>query len=189
MRKGTIFLLIITGVASFLISPLQAKDPLPPAQQDFSSCTAFGIQRFPEKKEAPPFSLKSLDGNRISLSDFKGKPVLLFFWITWCSACKEDMVLLEKFFIGKKEQLTILLIAIDGEREKRIRKIIKENKISLPVLLILEEKVMDDYGIKGWVPQTILIDREGLMIGKVVGQRNWASPEAWSALREIFSLH
>jgi hypothetical protein len=67
------------------------------------------------------------------------------------------MVLLEKFFAGKKEQLAILLLAIDGEREKKIRQIIKEKKISLPVLLILKEKVMDDYEIRGWVPQTILI--------------------------------
>jgi hypothetical protein len=66
------------------------------------------------------------------------------------------MVLLEKFFAGKKEQLAILLLAIDGEREKKIRQIIKEKKISLPVLLILKEKVMDDYEIRGWVPQTIL---------------------------------
>ena len=189
MRKGIILLLIITEITPFLIPPLQAIDLPPPAHRDCPSCPSFGIQRFPEKKEAPPFSLKSLDGNRISLCDFKGKPVLLFFWITWCSTCKEDMVLLEKFFIGKKEQLTILLLAIDGEREKKIRQIIKEKKISLPVLLILKEKVMENYGIRGWVPQTILIDREGLMVGKVVGQRDWASPEAWSSLREIFSLH
>lgn len=65
--------------------------------------------------------------------------------------------MLEKFFAGKKEQLAILLLAIDGEREKKIRQIIKEKKISLPVLLILKEKVMDDYEIRGWVPQTILI--------------------------------
>ena len=96
---------------------------------------------------------------------------------------------MEKFFIGKKEQLTILLLAIDGEREKKIRQIIKEKKISLPVLLVLKEKVMENYEIRGWVPQTILIDREGLMVGKIVGQRDWASPEAWSSLREIFSLH
>jgi peroxiredoxin len=189
MRKGILLLLIVTGIIPFIILHLHAKDLLLPTNQDCPSCPSFGIQRFPERKEAPPFSLKDLDGNRISLSDFKGKPVLLFFWITWCSACKEDMVLLEKFFMGKKDQLTVLLLAIDGERERKIRQIIKEKKISLPVLLVLKEKIMDHYGIRGFVPQTILIDREGLMVGKVVGQRDWTSPEAWSSLREIFSLH
>jgi peroxiredoxin len=188
MRKGIVLLFIITGIIVFLIPPLQAEDSAPSANRNCPSCPSFGIQIFSEKKVAPPFSLKSLDGNRISLSDFKGKPVLLFFWMTWCSTCKEDMVLLEKFSIGKKEQLTILLLAIDGEREKKVRQIIKERKISLPVLLVLKEKIMEDYGIRGWVPQTFLIDREGVMVGKTIGQRDWTSPVAWSSLQEIFFL-
>ena len=188
MRKGIVLLFIITGSFVFLIPPLQAENPLPSDHPNCPSCPSFGVQIFSEKKVAPPFSLKSLDGNRISLSDFKGKPVLLFFWCTWCATCKEDMVLLEKFSIGKREQLTILLLAIDGEREKKVRQIIKERKISLPVLLVLKEKIMEDYGITGWVPQTFLIDREGLMVGKTMGQRDWTSPVAWSSLREIFSL-
>ncbi len=134
MGKGIILLLIIIGITTLLIPPLQAEDSLPPAQRDCPSCPSFGVQIFPEKKEAPLFSLKSLDGNRISLSDLKGKPVLLFFWVTWCISCKEDMVLLEKFLIGKKEQLTLFLVTIDGERERKIRQIIKENKITLPLL-------------------------------------------------------
>ncbi len=189
MRIGIMLLLILIGITTFMIPSLQAEGPLSPVQQAFPSCSSFGIQRFPEKKESPPFSLKSLDGNQISLKEFKGKPALLFFWCTWCPACKEDMVLLEKFFIGKKEQLTILLIAIDGEREKKIREIIKEKKITLPVLLVLKEKIMEDYGIRGWVPQIFLIDREGLMVGKIVGQRDWTASEAEPCLREIFSLH
>ena len=188
MRIGIMLLLILIGITTFIIPPLQAEGPLSSVQQVFPSCPSFGVQRFLEKKEAPPFSLKSLDGNQISLKDFKGKPVLLFFWVTWCPACKEDMILLEKFFIGKKDQLTILLLAIDGDREKKVRQIIKENKITFPVLLVLKEKVLENYGIRGWVPQIFLIDREGLMVGKIVGQRDWTSPEAEPCLREIFSF-
>ena len=187
MRIGIMLLFILIGITT-IIPPLQAEGPLSPVQQVFPSCSSFGVQRLLEKKEAPPFSLKSLDGNQISLKDFNGKPVLLFFWVTWCPSCKEDMILLEKFFIGKKEQLTILLLAIDGDREKKVRQIIKENKITLPVLLVLKEKVLENYGIRGWVPQIFLIDREGLMVGKIVGQRDWTGPEAEPCLREIFSI-
>jgi thiol-disulfide isomerase/thioredoxin len=78
-----------------------------------------------------------LDGKKISLSDFRGKPVILTFWATWCESCKEEMPILEKFSQGKRDQLTILFITIDGERKKAAQKIIDENKITLPVLLLL----------------------------------------------------
>jgi peroxiredoxin len=95
---------------------------------------------------------------------------------------------LEKFSQGKKDQLAILLIAIDGERKKKVQQIVNENKLTLPVLLLLKEKVMDQYGVRGWVPLTFLIDREGMLVGKIVGQRDWCSAEAWSCLKELFGL-
>jgi len=48
---------------------------------------------------------------------------------------------------------------------------------------------MDDYAISGWVPVVIFIDAEGMIVGKTMGQRDWSSPEAWAAVKEIFSLH
>jgi peroxiredoxin len=188
IKKRVFFSLMITGIAVFFIAMLQAKDQSSPSANISPACESFGIQRFQEKKESIPFSLKDLNGNQVSLSDYKGKPVLLFFWATWCIACKEDIVLLEKFSVGKNDQLAILAIVIDGERKERVKRIIKENKITLPVLLVLKEKILDNYRVWGWVPVTFLIDREGLVVGKIVGQRNWSAPEAWSAIKEVFSL-
>lgn len=179
---------VVMGISTLLIPPLQNGRAAPSSQPDYSSCHSFGVQRFEEKKEAPAFSLKSLNGKQTSLSDFRGKPVLLTFWATWCASCKEDIPLLEKFFVGKKDQLAILLIAIDGERRKTVQKIVTDNKITLPVLLLLKEKVMDHYMVRGWVPQTFLVDREGMLVGKIVGQRDWCSPEAWSCLKVLFEL-
>jgi hypothetical protein len=84
--------------------------------------------------------------------------------------------------------LAFLLITIDGERKKAVQKIVHENKVTLPVLLLLKEKCMDHYGVRGWVPQTFLVSREGILVGKIVGPRDWCSPEAWSCLRELFEL-
>jgi len=189
MKKRIHFLVsVVMGITTLLIPPLQIGRTASSSQPDYPSCHSFGVQRFQEKREAPAFSLKSLDGKKASLSDFRGKPVLLTFWATWCASCKEDIPLLEKFFVGKKDQLAILLIAIDGERRKAVQKIVSDNKITLPVLLLLKEKVMDHYMVRGWVPQTFLIDREGMLVGKIVGQRDWCSPEAWSCLKELFEL-
>jgi peroxiredoxin len=189
MTKRTLFLAsMVIGIATLLFPSFQVGRAASPSQPDCPSCQSFGVQRFQEKKEAPAFFLKGLDGNPIALSDFKGKPVLITFWATWCESCKEELPVFEKFLVGKKDQLTILLIAIDGERKKKVQQIINENKLTLPVLLLLKEKVMDQYGVRGFVPQTYLIDQKGILVGKIVGPRDWSSPEAWSCLKELFEL-
>jgi len=184
MKKKIVPLLITLGTLALIFPFVDFGKAAPPS----ASCDSFGIQRFPERKEAPVFSLNSLDGKKISLSDFKGKPVLITFWATWCESCKEELPVLNKFCAGKTDQLVFLLIAIDGERKKAVQKIVNEKKITLPVLLLLKEKVMDQYGVRGWVPQTFIIDREGRLIGKTTGERDWCSPEAWSCLKELLEL-
>jgi thiol-disulfide isomerase/thioredoxin len=179
---------ILIGIATLFIPCLQAGRAASPSQPECPSCSSFGVQRSQEKKPAPPFSLKGLDGKQVSLGDFRGKPVLITFWATWCESCKEEMPILEKFSQGKGEQLTILLVAIDGERKRAVQTIVDKNKITLPVLLLLKEKVMDQYGVRGWVPQTYLVDQEGILVGKIIGQRDWSSVEAWSCMKELFSL-
>jgi len=186
MRRGIILLLMITGFVPLLIPSIEAGTSTPPA--DFPSCDSFGVQRFQERKEAPPFTLKTLDGNRISLSDFRGKPVIITFWATWCDSCRENIPLMEKFSMGKRDQIAFLLIAIDGERKRTVQEIVDENKINLPVLLLLKEKVMDHYAVRGWVPLSFLVNQEGILLGKIVGPRDWCSPEAWSCMKELFSL-
>ena len=83
-RRIVLLLSIMMGIATLLIPFLQVGRAASPSQPECPSCNSFGIQRFQEKKEAPAFSLKNLDGKQISLSDFKGKPVLITFWATWC---------------------------------------------------------------------------------------------------------
>ncbi len=187
-RKIPLLLLIGTGAAVGLIPFLRVGIAASLSQPEYPSCNSFGIQRFQERKEAPAFSLKSLTDGQISLSGFKGKPVLITFWATWCASCKEEIPKLEKFSAGKTNQLAVLLIAIDGERKGAVQKIVSQKKITLPVLLLLKEKVMDQYGVRGWIPLTFLVDREGRLVGKIVGERDWEAPEAWSCLKELFEL-
>ena len=177
---------IACGVTWGLLVLLPASNL--PAREDCRACSAFGIQQLREPKAALPFSLKTADGKEASLGDYKGKPVLFLFWASWCESCKEEIDLIEKFSRGKKDQLTIFLVAIDGENDKRIRRIIKNQKITLPVLLDVKEKIARTYGIRV-VPTAFLINPEGNIVGTVVGQREWNSPQAWAAVKELFDLH
>ena len=189
MKKTIVLSLsFITGMTIMLMPCLQVVSAAFHSQPERPSCNSLGVQRLHEKKEAPAFSLKSFDGKQVSISDFRGKPVLIVFGATWCDACKEEMPVLEQFSQGKRDELTILFITIDGQRERAVQKLIDQNKITLPVLLILKEKTMNDYGVRGWVPQIYLVDQEGKLVGKIIGQRDWSSAEAWSCMKELFSL-
>ncbi len=170
-----------------LISKVGAQAMLPPPSKT-NPCESLGIHRFDMKREPPAFFLRDLGGKEVTLRDYKGKPLLLFFWGSWCQACKEDLVLLEKFYDRFRGRLEILTIAVDGEREKKVRATIKEYRITLPVLLDQKERIARVYGVR-MIPTAYLINQEGWMEGVIVGQREWNSLEAISAIQEVFGLH
>lgn len=174
------FLLIALGTF-FLGLPFGRPGPV--ARAD----TPFGIQRFNEKKEPPPFSLKTLDGTPISPDRFKGKPTLLIFWCSWCGSCKDELPVMDKFSIGKRDEINIFTIVADGERESKVRRFVEQKKLTLPVILDIKEKTARSYGVR-MVPTTFLIDPNGLMLGMIVGERDWSLPEAWTAIKDIFGL-
>ena len=84
MKTGTVFSLsIMIGMTIMVFPCFQVVRAASPSYPECPSCECFGIQRPFERKEAPAFSLKGLDGKEVSLSDFKGKPVFIVFWATW----------------------------------------------------------------------------------------------------------
>ena len=81
-KRIGLWLSMMIGVTIMLIPGHQGVRASP-SQPESPSCDSFSIQRFPERKEAPAFSLMSLEGKQVSLSDYRGKPVLIVFWATW----------------------------------------------------------------------------------------------------------
>lgn len=174
------FLLFEVALSGFLLSILTFNGVS-------ASSGSLGIQKFLSRKEAPSFSLKDLDGTETSFSQLKGKPLLLFFWGSFCPACKEDIVLLQKCLPHMEGLLQVFTIAVDGEKEKRVRKIVRELKITLPVLLDPKEKVARLYGVKV-IPTAILIDRDGILQGMVAGQRDWCQANAFLEIKASLNI-
>lgn len=179
MKKRIVLLLMVAGCVALFFPSFPAL-----GQSDPSS---FDIQRFREKREALPFSLKRLGGNQVALSDFRGKPVMLTFWATWCGSCTDEIPVIEKFSAGKRDELTFLTAAIDGEREQKIERFVKRKGITLPVLLDVKERLARTYGVT-MIPTTFFIDREGFIIGMVRGERDWSSGDVWPAIKNLFYL-
>src|ERR1700676_2944517 len=118
---------------------------------------------------APDFTLQSLDGNSMRLSDFRGKAVLLNFWATWCGPCKIEM----PWFIELQKQyqaqgLQIVGVAMDDSSKEDIAKFAQEMGVNYPVL-IGKEAVGDAYGGVPALPESFFIGRDGKIVDKIIG--------------------
>jgi peroxiredoxin len=113
-------------------------------------------------KHAPDFILNSLDGGTIRLSDYRGKWVILDFWIWTCSACRAKLPIIEEFYTRiPKEKLAILAIHYKG-RESIIRTYVKGENLTFPILVDPEAVVCDLYNVHAF-PTFFFIDGDGII--------------------------
>jgi thiol-disulfide isomerase/thioredoxin len=118
---------------------------------------------------APAFALVDLNGKKVSLADFKGKPVLVNFWATWCGPCKLEMPWLEEF--SKKyagQGLVVLGIAADDAPKNVIASVASKTGVTYPVLL-KDDKVENLYGGVEYLPETFYVGQNGKVILATAG--------------------
>jgi thiol-disulfide isomerase/thioredoxin len=119
---------------------------------------------------APGFALESLSGDTLSLSDFKGKPVIINYWATWCIPCKVEMPLLQRYANQYQNDLIVLAVN-DGEPVEKVKSFVQGLNLTLPVLLDPNETVTQLYRIRGF-PSTMFIDRDGKIRYQHIGILN-----------------
>mgnify|MGYP006437875925 FL=1 len=130
-----------------------------------------------DKHIASDFTLKDLDGNDVSLHQFRGKYLLINFWATWCGPCKIEMPSLEQLYRQfKSERFDMLGISNDMFGKRVVKPYVLAKKITFPMLLDQRMTVSRQYGIVS-LPTTILIDPQGIIIGVLQGAENWSDPE------------
>lgn len=111
--------------------------------------------------QIPYFNLNDLLGRNISLSDFSGKPIILFFWATWCPFCVQELPNLQKQYLALKGAGIEVLAINVGEPKERVEKFLsKKDKLEFPILLDRDSQVASDYDLVG-IPTFILIDAKG----------------------------
>lgn len=115
---------------------------------------------------APDFTLKNLDGKEISLSDYKGKIVLLNFWATWCKYCDLEMPDLNKL---NNENDDVVVLAVNYlEPHKTVKPYIEKGKYEFDVVLDEDGDVSRTYLISP-LPTSYFIDKEGILLGRIEG--------------------
>jgi len=125
--------------------------------------------RITKSSPAPDFTLDSLDGKSMRLSDLRGKAVLLNFWATWCGPCKiETPWLVELQNQYGSQGLQVVGVAMDDSGKDEIAKFAKDMGVNYPVL-IGKEAVGDAYGGVPALPESFFIGRDGKIVDKIIG--------------------
>ncbi|HUR37258.1 MAG TPA: TlpA disulfide reductase family protein [Terriglobales bacterium] len=131
---------------------------------------------------APQFTVQDSD-RKVSLSDHKGKIVVLNFWATWCPPCVEEMPSLVAMQAKMKDKVTVLAISTDQDKAAYHRFLI-DHKIALLTVRDPEYKSSHLYGSVRY-PETYIIDANGILRRKFIGPVEWTKPEIIDYLNKL----
>lgn len=121
-------------------------------------------------KESPDFTLLNLSGEEVSLSDYRGKIVMINFWATWCGFCKKEMPDMQRLM---EENDDIVILAVDVMEEKSlVENYINEGGYTFEVVLDEKGLIARDYLVSAF-PTSYFVDKDGILLGGVPGMMTW----------------
>ena len=134
---------------------------------------------------APAFQLEDTNGNQVSLSDLRGKVVLVNFWATWCPPCIEEMPsmdMLNKVMAG----YDFVMLAINTEENGRstVADFLKKTPYNFPILYDDKGVVQKRYGVFKF-PESFIVGKDGIVAEKIIGPLDWSSPNTITYLKNL----
>ena len=127
---------------------------------------------------APDFTLKNLAGGNLTLSDLRGKAVIVDFWDTWCPPCREALPHLEELSQTYGDDLVVVGVAFGREGEAKVKAYIQEHNLTFEMVLFEQTStILTDFGGIQSIPTTFLIDANGVIVEKWVGGLDKATYE------------
>lgn len=174
MKKPVIFVVAaVFGLA--LVAGLGLYPSEKPAGNELASPT---VRLHKQPKTLPDVQFQDHEGQQLTLADFGGKVILLNIWATWCAPCRHEMPTLDRLQ-GKLggQDFEVLALSIDKAGPEVVRKFFDEIKIE-HLSLYIDESGKSAPALKAFgLPVTLLLDREGREIGRLIGPAVWDTPE------------
>src|SRR5713101_3801380 len=126
-----------------------------------------------ERLPAPDFTLSTPSGASLSLTELRGKVVLLNFWATWCVPCRKEMPAIEALYQRYKDRgLEVVAISLDKLAAAPVEAFVQEMGVTYRVALDPSWATARTYGVRG-LPATFLLDRAGNVVMRELGERDW----------------
>jgi peroxiredoxin len=136
---------------------------------------------------APDFAVPDLGGQAVRLSAYRGQVVLVNLWTTWCPPCRDEMPSMERLYARFKDRGFVLLaVSQDEGGLEAVKPFVAQMKLSFPVLVDAQGEVGRKFGVWGY-PESFLVDREGRVVERVIGPRDWAAPEQIAQIETLLS--
>jgi peroxiredoxin len=136
---------------------------------------------------APDFAVPDLAGQAVRLSAYRGRVVLVNLWATWCPPCREEIPSLQKLYDRLKDRgFMLLAVSQDETGLDTLRPCVEQMKMTFPVLVDPERDVGRKFGVWGY-PESFLVDREGRIVERVIGPRDWASATEIAQIEALLS--
>jgi peroxiredoxin len=160
----------VVGVFWALLSGDKTRDPIEP-----------GLV-------APGFSLPVLGGEaKLSLESLRGKVVLLNFWATWCKPCEDEMPAMENLYqtLGSQD-FELVAVSVDDDRGA-VEEFTARLGLTFPILLDPQKQAADAYQSYRF-PESYLIDREGVLVARYIGPRDWDAPAYVARIRRLLEM-
>lgn len=137
-----------------------------------------------EGEAAPSVSFKDRFGSQFSLSDFRGKVVLINFWATWCPPCRDEMPSMESLQRQMDQsQFAILALTVDDSWDA-VNQFMTQNGFTIPVYSDFNRRIATLYGTSKF-PETYILDKQGKVAMKVIGPTDWTAPDMVTYLRKL----
>jgi len=136
-----------------------------------------GVEIFPSNSSQVEVRLPDLNGADVNISDFRGKIVFLNFWATWCPTCVIEMPAMEKLHRKLKHKDFAMVSVSLQDSAAQVQRFFKQNQLTFTVLLDSFGKTVPEFAIRA-IPTTLILDKTGRIVGRVIGQREWDSRES-----------
>ncbi|AZK48126.1 TlpA family protein disulfide reductase [Paenibacillus lentus] len=117
---------------------------------------------------APVFEVANTYGDKVLLSDYRGKVVVLNFWASWCEPCVKEMPLINEVYESNQLDVATLFVNV-GESKGTVNEFLTANRFEFPVMIDVTGKVAGLYGIVG-LPVTYIIDKKGNLHHSIIGE-------------------
>ena len=181
---GVVCLLTSTRGLAVLMFGAAAGFFLLPSLESGSDGSPAGFAVAAQPQPAPMAEFRTAAGKHLTLADFRGRVVLLNIWATWCGPCRSEMASLDRLqALHRNDGLAVLAVSVDDDGSVAVRRFFQQSNIrNLTVYLDADRTTEHAFGASA-IPTTLLIDRDGKVLGSLVGAMEWDSPDALALIR------